>query len=93
MANLKTQFMGMELKNPVLAAAGPWTGSAEGLQAAIDAGAGAVLTETISQEVYPRFPPAFSTTGARYTVPRCTAALRWSSGKASLNSSARGTAG
>ena len=44
MANLKTQFMGMELKNPVLAAAGPWTGSAEGLQAAIDAGAGAVLT-------------------------------------------------
>ena len=41
----------------------------------------------------PGFRPAFSTTGARYTVPRCTAALRWSSGKASLNSSARGTAG
>ena len=59
MANLKTQFMGMELKNPVLAAAGPWTGSAEGLQAAIDAGAGAVLTETISQEVYPRLSPGF----------------------------------
>ena len=40
MAKLSTQFMGMELKNPVLAAPGPWTGTAEGLQAAIDAGAG-----------------------------------------------------
>ena len=56
MAKLSTQFMGMELKNPVLAAPGPWTGTAEGLQAAIDAGAGAVMTETISQEVYPRLP-------------------------------------
>ena len=43
MAKLSTQFMGMELKNPVLAAPGPWTGTAEGLQAAIDAGAGAVM--------------------------------------------------
>ncbi len=56
MAKLNTQFMGMELKNPVLAAAGPWTGTTEGLQAAIDAGAGAVMTETISLEVYPRLP-------------------------------------
>lgn len=54
MARLNTHFMGMALKNPVMAAPGPWTGSAEGLQAAIDAGAGAVMTETISQEVYPR---------------------------------------
>ena len=54
MARLNTHFMGMVLKNPVMAAPGPWTGSAEGLQAAIDAGAGAVMTETISQEVYPR---------------------------------------
>ena len=54
MLTLNTQFMGMTLKNPIMAAPGPWSGTAEGLQAAIDAGAGAVMTETISQEVYPR---------------------------------------
>ena len=72
MAKLSTQFMGMELKNPVLAAPGPWTGTAEGLQAAIDAGAGAVMTETISQEVYPRRRPATMRAG-RYSAPRCIA--------------------
>lgn len=37
MAKLSTQFMGMELKNPVLAAPAPGPGRPEGLQAAIDA--------------------------------------------------------
>lgn len=56
MAKLSTQFMGMEPEESCSGCARPWTGTAEGLQAAIDAGAGAVMTETISQEVYPRLP-------------------------------------
>lgn len=57
MADLQTSFLGYTLKNPIIMAAGPWSGDAAGIQAAIDAGAGAVLTETISQEVYHRCSP------------------------------------
>jgi dihydroorotate dehydrogenase (fumarate) len=42
---------GMTLKNAIVTAAGPWAGSAEGIQRCIDAGAAAVLTETICLEV------------------------------------------
>ena len=73
MAKLSTQFMGIELKNPVLAAPGPWTGTAEGLQAAIDAGAGAVMTETISQEYIPACRRPATMRAGRYSAPRCTA--------------------
>lgn len=50
MVTLDTSFMGLKLKNPIIAASGPWCGNAAGIQAAIDAGAGAVITETIAQE-------------------------------------------
>lgn len=73
MARLNTHFMGMVMKNPVMAAPGPWTGSAEGLQAAIDAGAGAVMTETISQEVYPGWNRAAIVWAGRYSAPHCSA--------------------
>lgn len=57
MTRLDTKFMGLLLKNPVIVASGPWAGDATGIQACIDAGAGAVMTETISQEVYRRCSP------------------------------------
>lgn len=43
-------YMGLPLRNPVIAASGPWSRNAQGIQAAIDAGAAAVVTETISLE-------------------------------------------
>lgn len=47
---LSTEFLGLNLKNPVVVAAGPWSRNAESIQNSIDAGAGAVITETITLE-------------------------------------------
>lgn len=44
---LKTDFLGMELKNPVIIAAGPWNRDGRGLKNSLEAGAGAVVTESI----------------------------------------------
>ncbi len=43
-------YLGLALKNPIIAAAGPWSGNAERIQRSIDAGAAAVVTETVSLE-------------------------------------------
>lgn len=50
MSLLSVNFMGLPLKNPVIAAAGPWCRDAAAMQKAIDAGAAAVVTETITLE-------------------------------------------
>lgn len=44
---LKTNFLGLELDNPVIIAAGPWNRDGESLKRSIAAGAGAVVTESI----------------------------------------------
>ncbi|MGB4139592.1 MAG: hypothetical protein WBL60_07275, partial [Saccharofermentanales bacterium] len=48
---------GMTLKNAIITAAGPWAGNAEGIQRCIDAGAAAVITETICLEERQRISP------------------------------------
>ena len=48
---LKTDFMGLSLKNPVMVAAGPWSRNPETIMRSLDAGAAAVVTETIAMEV------------------------------------------
>lgn len=48
--SLSVSFMGLSLKNPIIAAAGPWCRDATAMQKAIDAGAAAVVTETITLE-------------------------------------------
>lgn len=50
-------FMGLPLKNPVIVAAGPWSGGAAGIQKCVDAGAAAVVTETFLNEELPVFGP------------------------------------
>ncbi len=55
------KLMGLELKNPILTAAGPWAENAAGVQRCIDAGAAAVITETISLEARPRISPRLHT--------------------------------
>ncbi|SKC42598.1 tRNA-dihydrouridine synthase [Maledivibacter halophilus] len=49
--DLKVSFMGLKLKNPIIVAAGPLTASGKMIKKAIDAGAGAVVTKTIVNEV------------------------------------------
>ncbi|MGL4485130.1 MAG: HisA/HisF-related TIM barrel protein [Anaerovoracaceae bacterium] len=55
----KTKFMGLSLKNPVIVAAGPWTRGHKRIKRVIEAGAAAVITESIvleqSNEIRPRF--------------------------------------
>ncbi len=55
---MKTDFLGLSLKNPIITAAGPWSRDGEGIRKSIAAGVGAVVTETIvsdpSLDVRPR---------------------------------------
>ena len=44
---LRTNFLGLELKNPVIIAAGPWNRDGRALRESIATGAGAVVTESI----------------------------------------------
>ena len=53
----KLDFMGLPLKNAVIVAAGPWAGDARSIQKCIDAGAAAVITETIVMEESALFGP------------------------------------
>lgn len=53
----RLNFMGLPLKNAVIVAAGPWAGDARSIQKCIDAGAAAVITETIVMEESPLFGP------------------------------------
>ena len=48
---LALDFMGLKLKNPIIVAAGPWSRNGVMIKEAILAGAGAVVTETIVNEV------------------------------------------
>jgi dihydroorotate dehydrogenase (fumarate) len=49
-ADLRTNYMGMELKNPVVAAASPLSGTLDGLLALEDAGAGAIVMQSLFEE-------------------------------------------
>lgn len=48
--DLSVNLGGLHLKNPVMVAAGPWARNAASIQRCVEAGAGAVITETISLE-------------------------------------------
>lgn len=44
---LKTDYIGLKLKNPVIVAAGPWNRDGKALRDSLQAGAGAAITESI----------------------------------------------
>lgn len=50
MANLQTNYMGLKLKNPIIAASGPLTSNLDSLKRLEDAGVGAVVIKSIFQE-------------------------------------------
>lgn len=56
---LGVNFLGLDLKNPIIVASGPWSRNAKSIQKSIDAGAGAVVTETIMLEPQPTISPRF----------------------------------
>lgn len=58
-------LMGIPLKNPVITAAGPWARDGRSIQRCIDAGAGAVITETITLEAKQRVSPRVFVDGYR----------------------------
>ncbi|MEA4913480.1 MAG: 4Fe-4S binding protein [Christensenella sp.] len=58
-------LMGLDLKNPVITAAGPWARDGKSIQRCIDAGAGAVITETITLEAKQRVSPRLFVDGYR----------------------------
>jgi dihydroorotate dehydrogenase (fumarate) len=51
MADLKTNYMGIELSNPIVASSSGITGSVEGVQRCVDAGAGAVVLKSMFEEL------------------------------------------
>lgn len=55
--DLSVRFMGLKLKNPIIVAAGPLTASGEMMRRAAEAGAGAVVTKTIVNEIRPNVRP------------------------------------
>lgn len=59
------ELMGLRLKNPVVTAAGPWARDGKSIQRCIDAGAAAVITETITLEAKPRISPRLFVDGFR----------------------------
>lgn len=48
---LRTEFMGLSLSSPLIVAAGPWSRNPDTIKKSLDAGAAAVVTETIAMEV------------------------------------------
>ena len=44
---MKTDFLNLNMKNPIIVAAGPWNKDGHSIRKAIEAGAGAVITESI----------------------------------------------
>lgn len=59
------EFMGLLLKNPILTAAGPWARDGASIQRCVDAGAAAVITETITLEANPVLRPRLYCDGDR----------------------------
>lgn len=64
---MKTDFLNLNMKNPIIVAAGPWNKDGYSIKKAIEAGAGAVITESIVSDaimdVCPRI--AYDGTGAQ----------------------------
>lgn len=56
---LKTNIMGIEIKNPLVLGSGPWCRGEENLRRALTCGAGAIVTETITGDSYPDVSPRY----------------------------------
>lgn len=57
---LSIDMMGLEMPNPVMVSAGPWSRGHELIRKALQSGAGAVVTESIVSEPYPDVCPRYA---------------------------------
>jgi len=60
---LSVKMMGLEMPNPVVISAGPWTRGHKLIRKALETGAGAVVTESIVSEPYPDVCPRYAYAG------------------------------
>lgn len=60
---MKVEFMGLNLNNPVIIAAGPWNRDGESIRRGIAAGAAAAVTETIVSDARPDVRPRIAYNG------------------------------
>lgn len=60
---MKTNFLGLQLKSPIMVAAGPWNRDGENIRDSLATGAGAVITETIVSEPIMDVKPRISYNG------------------------------
>lgn len=61
---MKTDFLGLKMKNPVIVSAGPWNRDGKSIRKGIAAGAGAVITETIVSDALLDVRPRIAYDGA-----------------------------
>ncbi len=61
---MKTEFLGLKLNSPIIVAAGPWNRDGYSLKKSLEAGAGAVITETIVTDAYVDVRPRIAYDGA-----------------------------
>lgn len=61
---MKTDFLGMQLKNPFIVAAGPWSRNGESIHTSLAAGAGAVVTESIVSDTVVDVRPSVAYNGS-----------------------------
>ena len=64
--DLSVKLGELELKNPVMVAAGPWTRDPDSVRALVKAGAGAVITESITMDANAVVRPYLHVTGNQY---------------------------
>lgn len=60
---IPVNIMGLQIKNPIILAAGPWSRGYDKIKKAFDMGAGAVVTESIVSEPYPLISPCLAYDG------------------------------
>lgn len=61
---LDTIFLGLKMKTPVMVAAGPWSKDGKAIRRALEAGAGAVITESIISDIRPDMRPNMAYDGS-----------------------------
>lgn len=61
---MKTNFLGLKMKTPIIVAAGPWNQNGESIRQFIEAGAGAVVTESIVSDTRLDVRPRIAYNGA-----------------------------
>lgn len=86
--DLTVKLGALELKNPVMVAAGPWTRNPDSLRAFIEAGASAVITESITMDANAVVRPYMHINGNQYFNVKLHSDLyleQWEDGLASID--------